>query len=53
MDKGQSAPAARADKLRQEQAARDTAAQKATPQMNGTIPTSQSGSTQFTDWASI
>lgn len=53
MEMGKVAPVERAEDRRQAQPARDNAAQKITPQMNGAIPTTTQRSPQFTDWASI
>lgn len=53
MKKGQFAPVERAEERRQEQAARDAAAQKITPEISSPMPPVQPRGPQFTDWAAI
>lgn len=53
MDKGQFAPVERAEERRQDQAAREAATRKITPDISSPMPPVQPRGAQFTDWAAI
>ncbi len=53
MEKGQFAPVERAEERRQDQTARDAAAQKIAPEQDRPMPPVQPHGAQFTDWAAI